>query len=161
MVKSNQYYNYKMQIPQSGHPKGRPSVLGVCILQLTVRSVHFSVPFSKSEQYSDCCGPTQPSICTITRKNNGILLNQGVPFSFLPEIWMVTFLRTTHPPISQHCLNLGTGHYLWPGGAESKVGRHRKYFEVQRVGIEKKLRSHEWASKKIPPKNFRRCRGIF
>ncbi len=34
---------------------------------------------------------------------------------------------------------------------KSKVGRRRKYFEVQRVCIEKKFRSHEWASKKFPP----------
>ena len=31
-----------------------------------------------------------------------------------------------------------TGHYLWPEGAVSKGGQ-RKYFEVQRVGIEQKI----------------------
>ena len=41
------------------------------------------------------------------------------------------------------------------GGAESKVGGgRRKYFEVQRVGIKKKSRSHEWASKNFLPKIF-------
>ncbi len=42
-------------------------------------------------------------------------------------------------------LPLGTSHYLWLGGAESKLGGGcQKYFEVQRIGIEKKL-GHEWA----------------
>ncbi len=43
---------------------------------------------------------------------------------------------------------LGTGHYLWLGeGSGSKVGRPRKFLEGYRVGIEKILRSLEWASK--------------
>ncbi len=51
----------------------------------------------------------------------------------------------------------------WGGGGDwsQKRGGHRIYFEVQRVDINKKLRSHEWASKKFPPKNFRCCRSIF
>ncbi len=44
--------------------------------------------------------------------------------------------------------------FMAGGGAESKVGGRRKYFEVQRVGIEKNLRSHEWASKKNPFQKF-------